>query len=169
MRKKRSIPKSKKSLSCARTYYSIMKTSLVDITRVLIGYGAAQSQKCFCSAIRKWRHPSILKMAAITVKSIERFRFFQTFPWLNNCLKSSIMPSSEKKTLKDLHVASNLGELNKLADSGLPTDSRSVNPTTYVTKYNSVLLLLTVIVALFTRSDFNSIHGVLRWIIVDRV
>ena len=70
------------------------------------------------------------------------------------------MPSTEKKTLKDLHVASTLGELNKLADSGLPADSRSVNPATYVTKYNSVLLLFTVIVALFSRSNFNSIHGV---------
>ena len=38
------------------------------------------------------------------------------------------MPSSDKKKdLKDLHVASCLGELNKLADPGLPAD-RNANP-----------------------------------------
>lgn len=37
------------------------------------------------------------------------------------------MPSSEKKKVKDLHLASNLEELNKIADPGLPVD-RNANP-----------------------------------------
>ena len=39
------------------------------------------------------------------------------------------MPSSVKKTLKDLHLASSVGDLNKLADAGLPVD-KNPNPAT---------------------------------------
>ncbi|KAJ7393971.1 Ubiquitin carboxyl-terminal hydrolase 8 [Desmophyllum pertusum] len=49
------------------------------------------------------------------------------------------MPSPGKKTLKDLHLASNVGELNKLADPGLPVD-RNANPSPYIKSADKVYL-----------------------------
>lgn len=43
----------------------------------------------------------------------------------------SAMPSSEKKALKDLYLASNVGDLNEKAETGLPVD-RNANPATWV-------------------------------------
>lgn len=49
------------------------------------------------------------------------------------------MPSSAKKKVKDLHLASNLEELNKIADPGLPVD-RNANPTPYIKSADKVYL-----------------------------
>lgn len=49
------------------------------------------------------------------------------------------MPSSEKRTLKALHLASNVGDLNKLADLGYPAD-KNANPATYVKSADKVFL-----------------------------
>lgn len=49
------------------------------------------------------------------------------------------MPSSEKKKVKDLHLSSSVGDLNKLADPGLPVD-RNANPLAYIKSADKVFL-----------------------------
>lgn len=113
-------------------------------------------QKCFdwlhCYPIidsflfSKWRHFVNFKDGhRKKLKIHDRFpRRTQTVVGLVMAVWYPTMPSSEKKTRKDLHLASSVGELNKLADPGLPVD-RNANPVTWVV---CLIHLVIIVIAL---------------------